>query len=300
MTMQKQKTLSLLVFFLSLLTVGCPSTNKDKDSSTGPDEATSSDSSDDTDKSSADSTEQTSQDDTTRSDTTDVDNDTGGSDENLEDSAVDTSTSSKDEGDSATVNSSSVHISINYKKGTDISPPIVYAIWVEDTDQKAVQNVYICGSLLDGSLTGTALPYWWMNKRPVSSKTALDAVTGATVQNSDFSVDAVVARPDSGRFTAYVEIDHSFDGNDWFSDQPALLYSVEVDLASGQNTYTLKPGGWTPNEGTDNVIDGAGKGELQKELRYITHKKTSGGDFGDPDPRTATNMVGSLTLTIQK
>lgn len=188
-------------------------------------------------------------------------------------------------------------ISVSYTVGTAINPPIIYAIWLEDSAKTTIQSLYICRRLLNGSLTNTALPYWSMNKLPASSRPEVDAVTGATVQKSNFSVEATIKNRSIRKFTVYVEMDHSFDANDWFDNQPALLYAAEVDLDSGEKSYTLIPVGWTANEGTAGVISGASAGKLQKEMKYITHKKAANGGFGQPDVRSSTKMVGSLTVT---
>jgi hypothetical protein len=189
-------------------------------------------------------------------------------------------------------------ISVSYKVGAIIDPPIIYAIWLEDAAKTSIQNLYICARLLNNSLTNTALPYWSMNKLPISSRTEVDAVTGATFQKQDFSIEATVKAASIRKLVVYVEMDHSFDANDWFDNQPALLFAADVDLDSGKKAYTLSPIGWTANEGTAGVIQGAGAGSLQKEMRYITHHKADNGGFGQPDERASTKMVGSLTVTI--
>lgn len=42
----------------------------------------------------------------------------------------------------------------------------IYVIWAENTAQNFYYPIYICNRLIDGSLSGTALPYWKVNKYP--------------------------------------------------------------------------------------------------------------------------------------
>ncbi|MDA3850568.1 MAG: hypothetical protein PF447_04785 [Spirochaetaceae bacterium] len=63
------------------------------------------------------------------------------------------------------------------------------------------------------------------------------------------------------------------------------------------NHYELQPLGWTANENTENTIAQTAMGDLQNEIRYITHHQENEG-FGVEDDRKATDMVGSISLTI--
>ena len=92
-------------------------------------------------------------------------------------------------------------------------------------------------------------------------------------------------------------MDHSFDRNDWFNNQPAILFAATIDLPATRAEKVLSFIGWTPNEGTNNMVPGAQSGELQKETRYITRHKDGEG-FGEPDPRSSTFMVEQLLATI--
>jgi hypothetical protein len=96
----------------------------------------------------------------------------------------------------------------------------------------------------------------------------------------------------------FFEIDRSFEPNDWFTDQPAVLYSADIDLDHLAPSYTLQPVGWTPNENTENAIPNTPKGVLQKEMRYITNHKSNGA-FGSADARCLTSIVKQITATVQ-
>ncbi len=153
----------------------------------------------------------------------------------------------------------------------------VYAIWMEG-DDGFFRNIYICNRIKKQDLTGTALPYWQLNKRKLASRGEIDAVTGATIADGDFTQSiSLTGAPD--KFSVYFEIDHSFDPNQWFTDQPSLLYKIDVDLSSGKNEFDSELIGWTANEYTDNnskngtnKIPGASvkMGELQSSVQYIT------------------------------
>jgi hypothetical protein len=202
-----------------------------------------------------------------------------------------------------------IEIEVSYTKGSaNFGYSIVYVIWIENETENFIQNLYVCNTVLGigKTLTGTALPYWKMNKYPSSE---VDGVTGATQKNINFSISKTLADNSIRQFKIFFEVDHSFDGNDWFVDQPALLYSADVDLDDLQAEYALVPIGWTRNDNISGRTSNKFKddpphtsppiGELQSELRYITHKMDGTG-FGDEytDNTAATNIVGSLKAKI--
>jgi len=143
------------------------------------------------------------------------------------------------------------------------------------------------------------LPYWKMNKFPVSSGNEVDAVTSATIANSGFSVSAVLKDTTVREFVLFFEIDRAYEPNDWFSDQPALLYSAIINLDGSQTVFELLPAGWTPNEITQNIIQNTPMGTLQNEMRYITNLK-AGSSFGAADTRNATKMVKKITVRVER
>ena len=192
-------------------------------------------------------------------------------------------------------------IVVNFEYGESLTPTPysnIYVIWMEDSVSGFIQNMKVCYKLTHGGLTGTALPFWKVNKLPISSPTEVDAVTSATIANSDFTVSSVLKDSTVRRFVVYFEIDRSFEPNDWFSDQPALLYKANIDLDNPQLVQELYPLGWTPNEGTQNIVPNTPMGFIQKEMRHITHHKV-GNTFGTPDPlHSSTRMVERITVTV--
>jgi len=192
-------------------------------------------------------------------------------------------------------------ITVNFKYGESLSPKAyknIYVIWIENQSSSYLQNMVVCNKLIDGGLTGTALPYWKNNKLPISSKTEVDAVTSATKANTDFSVSVELKDTTIRKFKVYFEIDRSFEPNDWFSDQPAILYVADIDLDSGITEYEMSLAGWTPNENTANIITDTPSGALQSEIRYITNLK-DGTTFGSADPRSSTRMVKKISVTVK-
>lgn len=175
----------------------------------------------------------------------------------------------------------------------------VYTIWAENSDEGFYYPIYICNRLqgIGGALTGTALPYWKINKYPHMKDAEIDAVTGATQQNTNFTVSFNLPVDAPRQFTVYFETDVSYNPNDWFTDQPAILYSSVVDMDNLQDNYSLSFKGWTANEKTAGVIPGADIGMLQAELRYITNLKDGSG-FGAADSRSETDLVDSANVAV--
>ena len=196
----------------------------------------------------------------------------------------------------------------------------VYTIWMEDSpgtsspvsDPGFFKNLYICSKIATQyynhtGLTGTALPFWQKNRGDKETKTEVDTVTGATNTEGSFSIDI----PKDGlpdQFSVYFEIDHSWDGNDWFSDQPAILYRIDVDLSKGSGTFLSQLTGWTPNENTNSNTDGenniTGKdvevGDFQSETGYILYHSENGTiDSDNPDSRSAMHLVGDLKVIAE-
>jgi hypothetical protein len=190
-------------------------------------------------------------------------------------------------------------MTVHYEEGSTQGGPIVYVMWLENEARTFVQHLYVCRRLLDNSLTGVALPHWQLNKR---KKSSVDGVSGAT-RHPQIVVTRAIPKEAGTRFTVYAELDHSWDSNDWFGDQPAVVYAVDVDLNKPRMAYTLAPIGWSAEkESTVRSLPGAqgfDTGNICEDMRYITHSK-NGDTFGAPNPdRAATNMVKKLTVSFK-
>ena len=203
--------------------------------------------------------------------------------------------------DSYENNSGQDTIVVNFEYGVDLTPipyKNIYSIWIEDTTSGFIQNINVCQKLIQGGLTGIGLPYWKINKYSVSSRHEIDAVTSATKANTNFSVSSVIRDKTVRKFILYFEVDRAYEPNDWFSDQPALLYSVNINIDDRTSVYELLPIGWTPNEYQQNIIPNTPMGKLQTEMRYITNSK-AGLLFGAADTRSSTKMVKKITATLK-
>jgi hypothetical protein len=172
----------------------------------------------------------------------------------------------------------------------------IYVVWLEAPG--FIQNMYVCRKLIAGGLTNTALPYWKVNKYPLSSTDEIDAVTAATKANTDFTITTILKDTTLKNLTINFETDRSFDPNDWFDNQPAILYSASINLDDTLSIYELLPVGWTPNEGTENIVANTPMGKLQNEMGYISNYKKGAG-FGEKDPRGASKMVKKITVTFK-
>jgi hypothetical protein len=183
----------------------------------------------------------------------------------------------------------------------------IYVIWAENSDENFYYPIRVCKRLLDGSLTGTVLPYWKFNKYPKMDKKAVDAVSQATIKKRDFSVSFTLPDDAPDEFTLFFETDVYFNDNDWFHlTQPATLYKANIDYNNPQARYLLEFIGWTPNEvsiSNEKKYDFIKSvelvfGGLQSETRYITnHKISTFPDvFGAPDDNPQTNLVGSIVV----
>ena len=207
----------------------------------------------------------------------------------------------------------------------------IYVIWLENEEGK-IQNLYVCERLLDGSITDyeSALPFWHLNRYNSGDEAfreEVDAVTGPTEANRDFSLTAPINESLGENFTLYFEIDQSFNFNDWFPgkaydmrDQPSVVYAADIDLSDDRTEYDLSLLGFVPMyersrygnfsfTTEDQKAYDAGtltfaKGEIFEEMRYITHgKNTEKGfiSFG-PEDRTlsAIRSVAAITATVEK
>lgn len=189
-------------------------------------------------------------------------------------------------------------IQVSFEDGTEWGGQKVYAIWLANETENYYQNIYICNRINLQNLTGTGLPYWENNVRSFFTSSDIDDISSATVATGDFIESVILTDNSITEFTVYFEIDHSWDGNDWFSDQPAILYSAEVNLLDSVSTYTMDFIGWTPNENTDGGIPGGVDGVLNQILGFITNMNDGANGFGELEPEPATALVGGLTVDI--
>ncbi len=138
---------------------------------------------------------------------------------------------------------------------TDYTGARAYVIWIE-ADDDFYKSVFIGTKVFadrytsSDSLQGVALPYWQFNK----SDPDVDTVSGATDKTSDIVTESVNLSDLPAQFSVYFEIDHSWDSNSYFGDQPSILYRIDIDTGSGDTFFNSTLVGWTANEYTDDDL----------------------------------------------
>lgn len=229
---------------------------------------------------------------------------------------------------------SEYELSLDYALGPSNPDNPIYAAWIENADEDFVRYLYVCERLDYQVLTGKtgyenirnvkACPYWRKHLYETPLEQGADVVSGPTVAPGaafgGFARTIALPAGSPSRFTVYFEIDHSFDSNGWWNDQPALLYAADVDLSKGPaaTSFPLTARGWSrngPNGSGNNMNKFEGNpggegdpsmvGALQADMRYITNGAVDPGTaFGPAYPagsaEDATNMVGSLTLAATR
>lgn len=170
-------------------------------------------------------------------------------------------------------------IRVEVKKGEFFKYPLL-AIWVEDSVGNYIETKYvskqIASSIFDQRNESTglwepeiirrpeALPYWSHQRGivasdglyvPLNKPSDLDGVTGAT-PTSNFIINSNVTKHQSDSFKIFLEINQSYDWNDYFSKnkfpddpvysgsgnvgQPSLIYSTElIKNNSGSRSYHI-------------------------------------------------------------
>ncbi len=185
-------------------------------------------------------------------------------------------------------------IKVHFTDGVEHGGQKIYTIWLANPGQNFYRNIFVCNRINWQNLTGTGLPNWQENIRPHFTSSEIDAVSGSTVVDGNFVQEITLDKNAPRQFTVYFEVDHSWDGNDWFSDQPAVTFAANIDLDNPQTTYTMHFIGWTPNENTKGGTPGGVYGVLNTVLKYILEKID-----GTEEPEPATDLVGDLTVTIE-
>lgn len=176
---------------------------------------------------------------------------------------------------------------IEFAFGITFSTTPQMVVWLEDLDGSYRETLYVTGkagsssydegSLFEPALVARpeALPYWG-HKRGVTSadgsftppvgSSELDAMTAATPL-SDHQV--VIDAPAAGRYRLLLEINRSFDFNDYYSPsrfpddpvysgfgssgQPSLIYAAEIELGQ-TGEYLLSLQGRGHHSGADGTL----------------------------------------------
>nr|WP_129735455.1 hypothetical protein [Parabacteroides goldsteinii] len=164
------------------------------------------------------------------------------------------------------------------------NPPQI-AIWLEDTKGNYLSTVYVTHKIATQTWLASgknrrkeALPHWCYSRGveyedglylPTKKSPFTDGLTGAT-PHSGFDVK-VHPGNELKQFRVKIEINHSTDFNDNYpksakegdsnysggkegSGQPAVIYAIDIDLASGRKEYTAELIGHSSADGSDGAI----------------------------------------------
>jgi len=189
-------------------------------------------------------------------------------------------------------------LEIQMVKGEGHNHPLM-AVWVETPDGQFVQTLYVAESIGKGVFQHgdasrgfwqpgeiqrpAALPYW-SHKRGIKNENGLylptpanpvpDAYTGPTPPRS-FILTTRLDEPGLTRFNVLFEINQTWDWNEYWTNnkfpedeeyktscQPALVYSVSIDLQHPEDLYSMKIIGRSHYSGAD--------GKLYTDLETMT------------------------------
>jgi len=161
------------------------------------------------------------------------------------------------------------------------SPPQL-AVWVENANGTYITTLYATKKIATQGWSGTgdnrrkeALPHWCHSRGicyedglycPTRERPLTDSITGATPHTGlDLKCTTDIGM---NHFIIKVEINHSIDFNGTYAEniqegepyysgesgQPALVYMVEINLASEQKTFTATLIGHSSPDGTDGMV----------------------------------------------
>lgn len=189
------------------------------------------------------------------------------------------------------VDGKGIALEVEMRGGEHHNHPMM-AIWLEDTSGQYIQTLYVNKSIATsifghGDNSGgawqpgmvrrpAALPYWG-HKRGIPADDGLyvpdpqhpvpDAYTGATPPG-DFVLKTKTDEPVSGKVNLLFEINQSWDWNGYWNNakfpeeyeyrtsaQPAVVYSVTLDLSDTGKEYILQPVGHSHYSGADGSLD---------------------------------------------
>jgi hypothetical protein len=186
---------------------------------------------------------------------------------------------------------------LNFKGGEHFDPsnPPHIAIWLENPSRYHLKTLYHSST----GVTSKFLPYWHFKKSEYEKHKAkseefqankasleedLDALSSATPNDSFDPADYIVpSDPENEKpFRLLIEINAVGDGNEAHSDQPSLIYAVQVDNRRPQTYQVLDLVGYP--ESTQNE-----EGESEWSLRYV-----------DDTITTAHGLFDSAMLLIER
>ena len=190
-----------------------------------------------------------------------------------------------------------VAMDIYFEKGKAHNHP-TFAIWVEDMQENYIETLFVTRSLATGiwgygeiapgrwkpepghNVRPATLPYWLYKRGggkmllPTPQNPVTDAISGATPVG-DFVLETRVPAGAPQKFRLLMEINQICDWNEYWtndrypddpdyksSSQPAVVYAVTIDPASGVSEYYMNPIGHSHYAGKD--------GKLYTDLTTLT------------------------------
>lgn len=189
-------------------------------------------------------------------------------------------------------------LEIKMIRGEGHNHPLM-AIWVEDEAGQFVQTLYVAESIGKGVFRHgdtskgfwmpgeikrpAALPYWSHSRGikahdglylPTPTNPVPDAYTGPTPEKS-FILHTRLDEAGLQKFNLLFEINQTWDWNEFWTNnkypddeeyktscQPALVYSVSIDMNNLQEVFVMKAIGRSHHSGSD--------GELYNDLHTLT------------------------------
>ena len=183
-----------------------------------------------------------------------------------------------------------IDLEIEFSSGYAFLNPL-FAFWYEDTLGNFIQTLYVAqsvgrgyfqfGKLVEDNWIPAALrkpatlPVWAHRRgilmednlyMPTPENPVPDAVTGATPQ-SNFILRTKTNGPEERFIKLFMEINQSYDWNDYYTldilpeehnykdnNQPAIVYTVLIDLKKKNQTYKMRPIGHSHISGKDGLV----------------------------------------------
>jgi len=189
-------------------------------------------------------------------------------------------------------------LEIEMIRGEGHNHPLM-AIWIEDEEGQYIQTLFVAESIGKGVFKHgdasrgfwmpgeiqrpAALPYW-SHKRgiinenglylPTPTSPMVDAYTGPTPDKS-FILSTRLDEPGLAKFHVLLEINQTWDWNEYWTNnkypedeeyktscQPALVYSVSIDLDNPKEEYIMETIGRSHHSGAN--------GDLFDDLQTLT------------------------------
>lgn len=170
--------------------------------------------------------------------------------------------------------------------GIKKSNPPQIAVWMEDMEGNYLSTIYVTHKIATQSWTASggsrrkeALPHWCHARGivyddglylPTKDRPLTDGISGATPQGS---FDLKLCPTDAlKQFVVKIELNHSTDFNDYYpksaregnpnysggkegSGQPAIVYTANIDLTSGEHSFEALLEGHSSPDGSSGDLD---------------------------------------------